>query len=285
MKVKQKYNTNIYTKCHQEAKLFIIVATLLSLCFLVILLCLASVFFWARDNREVEKITKGITKDIETTEIEDSNQTELINPPVDTMSDYWYYIKMNLFEVDFSKLKEKNSDTVAWIKVEGTNINYPVVQTTDNSYYLNHSYRKKENKAGWVFMDYRNNPVEWNSNTIIYAHSRYDSTMFGSLKKILTDKWLKNKDNYIVKFSTPYENTMWQVFSVYSIESESYYITPTFSTIEEYQSFLSTLKSRSIHDFSTELNTNDKIITLSTCQDNYGNRIVLHAKLIKRVKR
>lgn len=107
MKVKQKYNTNIYTKCHQEAKLFIIVATLLSLCFLVILLCLASVFFWARDNREVEKITKGITKDIETTEIEDSNQTELINPPVDTMSDYWYYIKMNLFEVDFSKLKEK----------------------------------------------------------------------------------------------------------------------------------------------------------------------------------
>lgn len=159
------------------------------------------------------------------------------------------------------------------------------MQTTDNSYYLNHSYRKKENKAGWVFMDYRNNPVEWNSNTIIYAHSRYDSTMFGSLKKILTDKWLKNKDNYIVKFSTPYENTMWQVFSVYSIESESYYITPTFSTIEEYQSFLSTLKSRSIHDFSTELNTNDKIITLSTCQDNYGNRIVLHAKLIKRVKR
>ena len=134
-------------------------------------------------------------------------------------------------------------------------------------------------------MDYRNNKEEFDNNTIIYAHSRNDTTMFGSLKNVLTTAWLENKENHLVYLSTPYENTMWQVFSVYTIPSESYYITPRFETEEEYTTFLITLKNRSIYDFNTELNINAKVLTLSTCQDNYGNRVVLHARLIKRETR
>ena len=85
--------------------------------------------------------------------------------------------------------------------------------------------------------------------------------------------------------STPTENTMWQVFSVYTIQAESYYITPNFSDTNSYQTFLNTLKSRSEVQFSANLNTNDKILTLSTCQDNFGHRVVMHAKLIKRETR
>ena len=134
-------------------------------------------------------------------------------------------------------------------------------------------------------MDYRNNKEDFDNNTIIYAHSRNDTTMFGSLKNVLTTAWLENRENHLVYLSTPYENTMWQVFSVYTIPSESYYITPKFETEEEYTTFLITLKNRSIYDFNTELNINDKVLTLSTCQDNYGNRVVLHARLIKRETR
>ncbi len=175
-----------------------------------------------------------------------------------------------------------NKDTVAWLNVSGTNINYPVVQTVDNSYYLSHAFDKTLNKAGWVFMDYRNDTNTFNQNTIIYAHSRYDGTMFGSLKTILTSSWYKNKDNYIIRMSTPKENTMWQIFSTYTIPKESYYITTNFKNNDDYATFLKTIKERSEEEFSGTVNTNDKILTLSTCKDNFGNRVVMHAKLIKK---
>ena len=194
----------------------------------------------------------------------------------------WDYMKMNLLEVDFNKLLQKNSDTVGWIEVKGTNINYPIVQTTDNNYYLHHAFDKSKNDAGWVYMDYRNDPVNFDQNTIIYAHSRYNGTMFGSLKNILNSSWYNNKNNYIIRLSTPTENTIWQVFSVYTIEKESYYITTNFSTTESYDEFLKTMKKRSNVNFTATPNTNDKILTLSTCKDNFGSRVVMQAKLIKR---
>lgn len=240
------------------------------------------VYSWYIDNKKIDDISKDVIKDTSVKEKEDSLNTENINPPTDIYDDYWNYIKLSLLEVDFNELLNKNSDTVGWIQVNGTNINYPVVQTIDNSYYLNHAYDKSLNDAGWVFMDYRNDAVNFNQNTIIYAHSRYNGTMFGSLKNILNSSWYTNKDNHIIRLSTPTENTMWQVFSVYTIPKESYYITPSFSTLEAYEEFLNTIKSRSEVEFSGTVNTNDKVLTLSTCQDNFGNRIVMHAKLIKK---
>ena len=243
------------------------------------------IYAWYSDNKKVETIADDVVKDTKVKEKEDTENTENINPPDNRDNDYWNYIKMSLLEVDFNELLAKNPDTVGWIQVKGTNINYPIVQTTDNSYYLNHAFDKTSNDAGWVFMDYRNDAVNFNQNTIIYAHSRLTGSMFGSLKNILNSSWYTNKNNHIIRLSTPIENTMWQVFSVYTIPKESYYITPSFNSNEAYLEFLNTIKSRSEVDFSGTVNTNDKVLTLSTCQDNFGNRIVMHAKLIKRETR
>ena len=240
------------------------------------------VYVWHNDNKEIETIADDVVKDTKIKEKKDNNNTENVNPPEDISNDYWDYIKMNLLEVDFNELLKKNPDTVGWIQVKGTNINYPIVQTTDNSYYLTHAFDKTKNEAGWVFMDYRNDAVNFNQNTILYAHSRLTGSMFGSLKNILESSWYTNKNNHIIRLSTPTENTMWQVFSVYTIPKESYYITPNFNSNEAYQEFLNTMKSRSEVEFSAEVNTNDKILTLSTCKDNFGNRVVMHAKLIKK---
>ena len=199
----------------------------------------------------------------------------------DNTSDYWYYIKFPLIDVDINKLKEKNSDTVGWINVNNTNINYPYVQGKDNNYYLDHSFNKKYNEAGWVFLDYRNDKNLSNKNNILYAHSRLDKTMFGSLSKTLKSNWYNNKDNHIIRLSTETENTMWQIFSVYKIPEETYYITTNFNSDNDYQKFLNTIKERSIHNFSTNLTTDDKILTLSTCYSD-TERTVVHAKLIKR---
>lgn len=239
-------------------------------------------YSWHNDNKEIETIANDVVKKTKVKEKEDTENTENVNPPDNRDNDYWNYIKMSLLEVDFNELLAKNSDTVGWIQVKGTNINYPIVQTTDNSYYLTHAFDKTSNDAGWVFMDYRNDAVNFNQNTIIYAHSRLTGSMFGSLKNILESSWYTNKNNHIIRLSTPTENTMWQVFSVYTIPKESYYITPNFNSNEAYQEFLNTMKSRSEVEFSAEVNTNDKILTLSTCKDNFGNRVVMHAKLIKK---
>ena len=241
---------------------------------------------WFQDNQKIDQLANETVKTVEKKEKKDNQKTEIINPPEENKKDdYWDYIKMNLLEVNFNELLNKNSDTVGWIEVKGTNINYPVVQTNNNEYYLNHAFDKTKNDAGWVFMDYRNDAKNFDQNTIIYAHSRYNKTMFGSLKNILSSSWYNNKNHHIIRMSTPTENTMWQVFSVYTIAAESYYITPNFSDVNRYQTFLNTLKSRSEVQFSANLNTNDKILTLSTCQDNFGHRVVMHAKLIKRETR
>ena len=188
---------------------------------------------------------------------------------------------MKLIDVDFSELKQENSDTVGWIQVNGTNINYPFVQASDNKFYLTHSFYKNKNSAGWVFLDYRNNISELDKNTIIYAHGRKNNTMFGSLNKILDGKWVKDTNNFVVKLSTETENTLWQVFSVYHIPTTSDYIQTSFSTDEEFLKFINMLKDRSMYDFNTTVSSEDKILTLSTCH-NDTEKMVLHAKLIKR---
>lgn len=133
-------------------------------------------------------------------------------------------------------------------------------------------------------MDYRNDSNLNNKNTIIYAHSRLDKTMFGSLSKVLKSDWYKNKDNHIIKISTPIENSLWQIFSVYKIEEETYYITTDFDSDNTYIEFLNTLKERSKYNFNVSLNSNDSIITLSTCYSE-TERTVVHAKKIKKSNR
>lgn len=248
----------------------------------IIVFCLIKIFIWGKDNKDTSKVINDITNAVNVTLRDDDDNTELVNDTnEEETSDYWYYIKFPLIDVDITELKEKNSDTVGWINVNNTNINYPFVQTKDNSYYLNHSFDKKYNEAGWVFLDYRNNKNLNNKNTILYAHSRLDKTMFGSLSKVLKSSWYNNKDNHIIRLSTDTENTLWQIFSVYKIPEESYYITTNFNNNEEYNKFLNTIKQRSIHNFNTNLDTNDKILTLSTCYSD-TERTVVHAKLIKR---
>lgn len=135
------------------------------------------------------------------------------------------------------------------------------------------------NSAGWLFLDYRNN-INNNKNTIIYAYGRTDKTMFGSLKTVLTNNWLSNTNNHIIKISTEKENTLWQIFSVYRIPTTSDYLQTDFNNENEYLDFLNMIKNRSFYNFITEINSEDKILTLSTCHNK--DKIVVHAKLIKK---
>jgi sortase B len=243
-----------------------------------------NIFLWSKSNNEIDDQVSEVQDIADVKDVEDSEKVEMVNPAPKKSDPYWDYIKIKLINVDFTKLKEINSETVGWIQVGGTNINYPFVQAGDNKFYLIHQFNKKYNTAGWVFMDYRNNKAEYDKNTILYAHGRLNKTMFGSLRNVVKKDWYNNTDNYIVKLSTEYENTLWQVFSTYQIKTTNDYLDISFDSDEEYLDFLNMLKNRSVHNYNVELTPQDKIITLSTCH-NDTDKIVLHAKLIKREKK
>ena len=108
--------------------------------------------------------------------------------------------------------------------------------------------------------------------------------MFGSLRNVIKSDWYTNKNNHVIKISTEKDNTIWQVFSTYRIKTTTDYLFINFNDANEYLKFLNKIKKRSVYDYNVELKSNDKIITLSTCH-NDTDKIVLHAKLIKREKK
>ncbi len=271
-RLKEKHN-------NQKILKYILIIIFLS----IILFSIYTILTWCIDNYKIQKINKDID---ENTYINiNSQKGELVNPPKDKDSDYYYYKSLPFYQVSFSALSSFNKDTVAFIHMKNTNIKYPVVQTSDNSYYLKHSFNKSENNAGWIFMDYRNNINDLDDNTIIYGHARLDETMFGTLKNTLSYNWQNNQDNYVIFLSTPKENMIFQIFSIYKIKSESYYITTNFKNNQEKKKWLDTMKKRNIAPIDTKVNLNDKILTLSTCQNYKDGRIVIQAKLIKKQKR
>ena len=267
----------------KKNKLKVMIPILLMIVFGVILIIsIIKIIGWNKDNDNTSKQIEIVQDEAKIEEVEDDDNTEIIEQPVKLpkANPYWDYIKMNMINVDFTELKKINNDVKGWIQVNGTNINYPFVQASDNKYYLNHSFNKSLNYAGWVFLDYRNNLTN-NKNTIIYAHGRIDKTMFGSLRNILSSGWLNNSNNYVVKLSTEKENTLWQVFSVYHIPTTSDYIQTEFSSDDEFLQLITKLKDRSMFNFNTDVNSNDNILTLSTCYSD-TEKVVLHAKLIKK---
>ncbi|MCI7554429.1 MAG: class B sortase [Tenericutes bacterium] len=256
------------------------------ICTAIFIISIVNILKWTIDNKKTDKQTEIITNIKVIEEVTDDENTEIIEQPItiDKNAPYWNFIKMNLIDADFNELKQINKEVRGWIQVNGTNINYPYVQASDNDFYLNHSFDKSSNGAGWIFMDYRNNPQEFDKNTIIYGHGRSNTSMFGTLKNILKSSWFKDSNNYVIKLATEQENSLWEVFSVYKIPTTSDYLQIKFSSDEEFQNFANKLIERSAYNFNTPVNSTDKIITLSTCWNN-EEKVVMHAKLIKTQKK
>lgn len=237
----------------------IVVLSIIRTIFLIALVVsIIYIMKWYIDSKQNEMLEEKITKAI-AIENEESLDEE--------------------YKIDFEKLKEINNQVVAWIKVNGTQVEYPIVQAEDNSYYLKRNLDKKYNVGGWIFADYKNKLDGTDKNIVIYGHNMKDDSMFGSLKDILNEEWYNNEENYVIDFITENKEQKYQVFSIYKIQREDYYIDTEFKK-NEFAKFIETLKERSIKDFGVEVAEEDSILTLSTCADNNKYRVVLHAKRI-----
>ena len=228
--------------------------------FLILICSGFKLYFWYKDKKNNDETIEQLKNNVKLEKKKNDNSNN----------------EKNI--VDFKKLKSENNDVVAYIKVNNTNIEYPIVKTSNNKFYLNHSFDKSKNSRGWIFADYKNKFDNTDKNIVIYGHNMRDGSMFGSLKNILNEEWYNNTENMNITFLTENGNYIYKVFSIYKIESEDYYIKTDFSTDNEYQKFLNIIKERSIKNFDVKLNVDDKILTLSTCANNNKYRVVLHAK-------
>ena len=249
---------------------------------MLVLFFLVGVFLYTYlyDDEEIKFVDDSI---LETKEV--SEKPVNIESDKETYKDneinlFRKYAKMNINEVDFNELKNTNSEVVAWIMVDGTNINYPIVQGSDNDYYLNHDIVKNPKASGWPFMDYRNSSDMSNDNTIFYGHNLLNKTAFGSIANIFTNNWFKSS-NHLIIVRTPEAKYVYEIFSCYYIDPEVYYLQESFYDDNERLNFYNKLKGRSQYNFNINLEATDKIITLSTCTDDNKGRKVIHAKLKK----
>ena len=232
--------------------------------------------------KQVESIKEDLAEVIEITDpseiIEQKNEenmdlAEQEEIPLDD-------IKM-ITNTDLASLLTVNEEVVGELVVNNTKVDYPVVQASDNDYYLDHNINKEKNANGWIFLDFRNDAMNLDKNNIIYGHNMYYSgVMFGTLYKTYNKNWYKNPDNQIITYNTLYEDMEFQIFSIYKVPDTNDYLKVYFDGDNDFLEFIDMITERSIYDFNVPVNADDKIITLSTCSDNGTKRLVIHAVLI-----
>lgn len=272
--LKEKYKIKlslVYSKDYLEKNyLKQVVFSTLKMCAILAFLIVTSVIgYITLNNYQSEKKVEHITDELKEIMVDDTTQSSSSSEEIKT-SDI----------ANYKALLTVNPDTIGWLTVNNTNIDYPVVQTTDNEYYLNRNFYGDKDFNGWVFMDYRNNKDDLDDNTIVYAHNRYYSgVMFGTLSKVTRKEWYSNPDNLTITFNTLGQKMTWKVFSIYSLDVTNDYLLINFDTEEEHQTFIDMIKNRSNVKLDTQPTTKDKILTLSTCLDN-NRRLVVHSILI-----
>ncbi|UJW58477.1 class B sortase [Bacillus sp. A116_S68] len=181
----------------------------------------------------------------------------------------------------FDSLLAINDDIVGWITMDGTKIDYPILQAEDNDYYLDRNYLHDQTRAGSIFMDYRNDITGTDKNTILYGHRMRDGSMFGQLDEFLDQDFVSEHNRFY--YDTLYDSYEVEIFSAYITTTDFYYIETEFSDLDDYDSFLNELKAKSDIHTGVEVTKHDHIITLSTCDYRLNRdtgRLVVHGKIV-----
>lgn len=183
-------------------------------------------------------------------------------------------------EVDFERLREINPEIVGWLVLEGSEINYPVVQAEDNAKYLDYLFDGTKNKAGCPFLDVENagDFSDWHS--IIYAHNRKDGSMFGGLSKFKEQSYYDEHPRFLLITETA--RYVVEIFSGHVARSDSGAWKVVFQDEDEFDAWREVIKERSSIETEVVPGQGERILTLSTCSYEFDNaRYVLHGVLRK----
>ncbi len=183
-----------------------------------------------------------------------------------------------LEDIDLEALRATNPDVVGWILIPDTKINYPLMQGSDNDYYLNHTWEGKKNGVGSIFLEHLNLPDLTDFNTILYGHNMNNGSMFAGIRQYRNQKhWDTHPYVYIRSDQGVYR---YEVFSTYLADVDSSTYDLQFTTPEAREAFLNHVQEQSVIPSDIQPELTDRILTLSTCSGRgYTTRWVLHARL------
>ncbi len=196
------------------------------------------------------------------------------------------YVEPTVLE-KYEDLYNSNKSLIGWIEIADTNIDYPVMQTVNNEYYLNHNFNQEQDRNGCIFLDCNCSIYPRSTNLIIYGHHMKSGKMFGTLNKLEDESFYK--DHPYIYFDTIYEEGVYQICYVFRDRVRTnddvgfkYYEFYNAYTKEEFDSYMQEMKDASLYDTGVDANYGDVLITLSTCDYVQNNgRFVVVAKRIE----
>ena len=218
-----------------------------------------------------ENITDNVESEIKS---ENETQTEIVAEKTKTE---------RMLKIE--KLQEENSDIIGWIEIENTDINFPVLQGKDNSYYMNHNYKKQRSSNGAIFLDKDYNWDLPSSNLLIYGHNMKNNTMFQHLLKYKDKNFFINHP--IIRFTTNKEDVNYEIISVFEsrvyYKSEKnvfrYYYFINAENENQYNEYVQNAKKASLYDTGKTAKYGEQLMTLSTCSyHTKDGRFVVVAK-------
>ncbi|MCR5582548.1 MAG: class B sortase [Eggerthellaceae bacterium] len=180
--------------------------------------------------------------------------------------------------IDFATLSADYPGAVAWITVDGLDaINYPVMQASDNDYYLSFDATGASSVDGAVFLDYRNESITNDLHAIVYAHNMADGSMFGTLSSFLDQDFYQTSGGMFTVYTA--EGTFrYQVFAVQIVDPSDDAYMVGFTDKDVFDAYVQQLAASSVYDTGVTVTGNDQIVTLSTCSSS--NRLIVSAKRV-----
>lgn len=181
----------------------------------------------------------------------------------------------NKLAANLEKLKEVNNNIQGWIHIEGTEIDYPILQGNDNDYYLTHDIYHRDSNRGAIFLDYRYNIDA--EQIVIYGHHMKDHTMFGSLKNYVDyDFYNQNK---FIDVQLGDEIIKWEICSVYVYQSHDNFFKYSFDNIDDKHAYYKLITEKGIYKTNAIIQSNEQLLTLVTCYYTSDDaRLIIHAK-------
>jgi len=183
------------------------------------------------------------------------------------------------------ELQKDNSDIIGWIAIPGTNINYPVLQTIDNSFYLTHDFKKEYSENGSIFLDKDFDLEKPSTNYLIYGHRNKNGQMFDDLINYKKEEFYRKHPT--IQFTTFKENSEYEIIAVflsrvyykYEINVFRYYNFIDADTREDFDNYVNNCKEAALYDVGKTAKYGDQLLTLSTCEySQTDGRLVIVAR-------
>lgn len=258
----------------------VLYTALIAICLVITLLCVWVLCRHFRESKEEADMYEDLANLVNQEETEPHITTE------NTAAELIESQKPDI-SPEYADIYKRNSDMVGWIFIADTRINYPVMQSpNDPNFYLKHNFDKHSSNHGCPYVNANCDVTKPSDNLIIYGHHMKDGSMFADLDKFTSQSfWETHKT---ITFNTL---TQWQTYEVVAVfkvatgtgaASEfKYYAFTDANTPEEFNTYISSVKSNALYDTGITAAYGDKLLTLSTCEySNYNGRLVIVAKRI-----